>query len=81
MVGDGMEVFRDTDSPSTPTLTGRESEILGLISGGATNREIAEALFLSPHTVKEHTSTLYRKLGARNRADAVQRAQRLGLNR
>jgi len=64
-----------------PTLTERESEILALIAGGATNREIAATLFLSPHTVKEHTSTLYRKLGARNRADAVQRAQRLGLHR
>jgi DNA-binding NarL/FixJ family response regulator len=80
MVGDGQEVFRDTGRP-TPTLTDRESEILGLIAGGATNREIAATLFLSPHTVKEHTSTLYRKLGARNRADAVQRAQRLGLHR
>ena len=65
------------DSP----LTEREAEILALIAGGATNREIAAELFLSPHTVKEHTSTLYRKLGARNRADAVQRAQRLGLHR
>jgi DNA-binding NarL/FixJ family response regulator len=46
---------------------------------GATNREIAERLFLSPHTVKEHTSSLYRKLGARNRAEAVQKAQRIGL--
>jgi DNA-binding NarL/FixJ family response regulator len=80
MVGDGQEVFRETDS-STPTLTDRESEILELIAGGATNREIAGVLFLSPHTVKEHTSTLYRKLGARNRAEAVQRAQRLGLHR
>jgi DNA-binding NarL/FixJ family response regulator len=80
MVGDGQEVFRDIGRP-TPTLTDRESEILGLIAGGATNREIAATLFLSPHTVKEHTSTLYRKLGARNRADAVQRAQRLGLHR
>jgi len=80
MVGDGQEVFRDTGR-ATPTLTDRESEILGLIAGGATNREIAAALFLSPHTVKEHTSTLYRKLGARNRAEAVQRAQRLGLHR
>ena len=41
--------------------------------------EIAERLFLSPHTVKEHTSSLYRKLGARNRAEAVQKAQRIGL--
>jgi DNA-binding NarL/FixJ family response regulator len=80
-VGDGREVFRHAGSPSAPTLTDRESEILGLIAGGATNREIAGTLFLSPHTVKEHTSTLYRKLGARNRADAVQRAQRLGLHR
>jgi two-component system response regulator DesR len=34
---------------------------------------------LSPHTVKEHTSALYRTLGARNRAEAVQLAQRIGL--
>ena len=80
MVGDGQEVFRDTGR-QLPALTDRESEILALIAGGATNREIAAELFLSPHTVKEHTSTLYRKLGARNRAEAVQRAQRLGLHR
>jgi len=79
MVGDGMEVFTETANPALPSLTDRESEILALIAGGATNREIAGTLYLSPHTVKEHTSTLYRKLGARNRADAVQRAQRLGL--
>lgn len=79
MVGDGREVFREATNPAVPSLTDRESEILGLIAGGATNREIAGTLYLSPHTVKEHTSTLYRKLGARNRADAVQRAQRLGL--
>jgi DNA-binding NarL/FixJ family response regulator len=80
MVGDGQEVFRESANPVVPSLTDRESEILGLIAGGATNREIAGTLYLSPHTVKEHTSTLYRKLGARNRADAVQRAQRLGLH-
>ena len=79
MVGDGMEVFSETTNSAIPSLTDRESEILALIAGGATNREIAGTLYLSPHTVKEHTSTLYRKLGARNRADAVQRAQRLGL--
>ena len=41
--------------------------------------QIAEHLYLSPHTVKEHTSAVYRKLQARNRAEAVQRAQRIGL--
>ena len=53
--------------------------MLHLIALGSTNREIAERLFLSPHTVKDHTSTLYRKVKAKNRADAIQRAQRLGL--
>jgi DNA-binding NarL/FixJ family response regulator len=81
MVGDGREVFTDAAGRGAPMLTDREREILALIAEGATNREIAEALFLSPHTVKEHTSTLYRKLQARNRADAVQRAQRMGLHR
>ena len=80
MVGDGQEVFREQSRPDLPTLTEREREILALIAIGATNREIAAELHLSPHTVKEHTSSLYRKLGARNRADAVQRAQRFGIS-
>ena len=60
-------------------LSSREREVLALIATGATNAEIAGQLFLSPHTVKEHTSALYRKLGVRNRAQAVQRAERIGL--
>ncbi len=80
-VGDGMEAFTASASGDAPLLSDRELEIIALIAEGATNREIAGVLFLSPHTVKEHTSALYRKLGARNRADAVQRAQRLGLHR
>ena len=79
MVGLGMSVFRPNESPAGPALTDREREVLDLIAQGATNREIAEALYLSPHTVKEHTSSLYRKLGVRNRAEAVQKAQRQGL--
>ena len=81
IVGDGKEAFREAAQSDVLTLSEREREILSLIGQGATNREIADALFLSPHTIKEHTSTLYRKLGARNRADAVQRAQRLGISR
>jgi DNA-binding NarL/FixJ family response regulator len=79
MVGLGMSVFRPYESPNGPALTDREREVLDAIARGFTNREIAAELFLSPHTVKEHTSSLYRKLGARNRAEAVQKAQRLGL--
>ena len=79
MVGLGMTMFPpQADQPST-LLSAREQEVLRLIAGGSTNREIAAQLYLSPHTVKEHTSALYRKLKARNRAEAVQRAQRIGL--
>ncbi len=79
MVGYGMTVFEPTTEQPAPPLSEREREVLDLIAAGSTNREIAEQLFLSPHTVKEHTSAVYRKLQARNRAEAVQRAQRIGL--
>ena len=79
MVGVGMTVFEPTAEQPAPMLSEREREVLDLIAAGSTNREIAEQLFLSPHTVKEHTSAVYRKLQARNRAEAVQRAQRIGL--
>jgi DNA-binding NarL/FixJ family response regulator len=79
MVGLGMTMFAPKSEQPAPLLTEREHEVLDLIAAGSTNREIAERLYLSPHTVKEHTSVLYRKLQARNRAEAVQRAQRIGL--
>jgi DNA-binding NarL/FixJ family response regulator len=79
MVGLGMTMFEPKAEQPAPLLTEREREVLDLIAAGSTNREIAEQLFLSPHTVKEHTSAVYRKLEARNRAEAVQRAQRVGL--
>jgi two-component system response regulator DesR len=78
-VGLGMTVFAPKEELPAPLLTEREREVLDLVAAGSTNREIAQRLFLSPHTVKEHTSALYRKLSARNRAEAVQRAQRMGL--
>jgi two-component system response regulator DesR len=79
MVGLGMTMFPPQADPPASLLSEREKEVLDLIAAGSTNREIAERLYLSPHTVKEHTSALYRKLSARNRAEAVQRAQRVGL--
>ena len=78
-VGLGMTSFPPKAEQPAPLLTEREREVLDLIAVGSTNREIAEQLYLSPHTVKEHTSALYRKLRARNRAEAVQSAQRIGL--
>jgi two-component system response regulator DesR len=79
MVGLGMTVFQPQGDGEAPALSPREREVLDLIASGSTNREIAAALHLSPHTIHEHTSSLYRKLGARNRADAVQRAHRARL--
>jgi|SRR5215218_42752 len=78
-VGSGRTVFAAAPEAPRSALTPRERQVLGLLAGGDTNREIAERLHLSAHTVKEHTSGLYRKLGVRNRAEAVQRAERLGL--
>jgi DNA-binding NarL/FixJ family response regulator len=78
-VGLGGTVFERHDQPGALGLTERERAVLELMASGATNPEIGEALHLSRHTVKEHSSAVYRKLGVRNRTEAVQRAQRLGL--
>jgi DNA-binding NarL/FixJ family response regulator len=54
-------------------LSARESEVLRLLAEGLTDREIAGALAISPRTVESHVSSLLRKLGVRNRAEAAQR--------
>jgi two-component system response regulator DesR len=79
LVGLGRSVFERQESAGALGLSERERDVLALMAAGSTNPEIAEALHLSKHTVKEHTSSLYRKLGVRNRTEAVQRAERLGL--
>jgi DNA-binding CsgD family transcriptional regulator len=58
--------------PSSP-LTARETEVIALVSSGATNNEIASALVISESTVKSHVKHILRKLGAANRAEAVSR--------
>jgi len=60
-------------------LTSREREVLELIASGLTNREIAQRLRISEHTVKFHISTIYGKLGASTRTEAVRRAVYRGL--
>jgi two-component system response regulator DesR len=83
IVGMGGTVFSAGRSESgaggAMGLSERERDVLMLMAEGRTNPEIGEALHLSRHTVKEHSSAVYRKLGVRNRTEAVQRAQRLGL--
>jgi DNA-binding NarL/FixJ family response regulator len=56
-------------------LTAREAQILELVARGHSNRDVAEALFLSPRTVERHLANLYRKLRVHNRAEAVRQAR------
>jgi len=60
-------------------LSPRELEIMRLVSTGATTREIAAQLFLSPTTVKRGLSRIFDKLGVKDRAEAVAEAYRRGL--
>ncbi|MEO7911950.1 MAG: tetratricopeptide repeat protein [Roseiflexaceae bacterium] len=62
-------------------LTAREREILGLLSAGMTNPQIATQLVIGAGTVKTHTLSIYRKLDVANRTQAIIRAQEQGLLR
>jgi len=66
-------------SPLIEPLTPRELEILALIAEGCTNRTIAERLVIALNTVKNHTRSIYGKLGVHNRTQAVARARELGV--
>jgi DNA-binding NarL/FixJ family response regulator len=60
-------------------LTQRESEVLALLADGLPNKAIAQRLEISDETVKFHLGSIFGKLGASNRTDAVRQALRRGL--
>jgi len=60
-------------------LTRREADVLHLLAGGASNREISRHLFLSEKTVKAHLAAVFRKLGVTNRTQAAMAAVAMGL--
>jgi LuxR family maltose regulon positive regulatory protein len=62
------------------SLTAAELRLLPLLPTHLTYAEIAERLYLSPHTVKSHATAIYRKLGVSSRGQAIQRLQQTGLS-
>lgn len=60
-------------------LTAREHDVLALLADGYRNREIAERLGISEHTVKFHLAAIFGKLGASTRTEAVRKGLKLGL--
>jgi DNA-binding NarL/FixJ family response regulator len=68
----GFGAMRESDGQAL--LTPRELEVLGALAEGMTNKAIARRLNISLHTVKFHVESLFRKLGARTRTEAVAKA-------
>jgi DNA-binding NarL/FixJ family response regulator len=79
IVGTATLLFESESEPlSHGPLTDRESEVLGLLSKGLANKQIALALGISEHTVKFHVSSIYTKLNVTNRTEAVREGLRGG---
>jgi LuxR family maltose regulon positive regulatory protein len=82
---DTFSVTAAANSPNSQStgliepLSARELEVLSLLALGKTNQEIAQQLIVAAGTVKAHTASIYRKLDASNRTEAVARARQLGL--
>jgi ATP/maltotriose-dependent transcriptional regulator MalT len=70
-----------TAPPDEFGLTPREHEVLALVADGRTNRQIAEALFITPKTASVHVSRILAKLGVAGRGEAAAVAHRLGLDK
>lgn len=67
------------EDPLVETLTAREHDVLALVADGLPNRDIARALEITEHTVKFHLASIFGKLGASTRTEAVQRGLRHGV--
>jgi DNA-binding NarL/FixJ family response regulator len=65
--------FEALDDGEAPLLTPRETEVLAAIAEGLSNKAAARRLGISQHTIKFHVESLFRRLGAVTRADAVRK--------
>lgn len=79
IVGTSTLLFEsESESPERGPLTDRETEVLGLLSRGLANKQIAVTLGISEHTVKFHVSSIYTKFNVTNRTEAVREGLRGG---
>lgn len=69
----------DEEEALVEQLTARETEVLTLVADGSSNKAIAARLGISDETIKFHLTSIFGKLGASNRTDAVRQALRRGL--
>lgn len=77
-----LDEVRKLDQPANEEdriITKREEEVLQLIANGCSTPEVAEQLFISQKTVKNHLASIYQKLDARDRTQAVLQAVRMGI--
>ena len=78
-----LDEVRQTDAPAQTedqrVVTRREEEVLQLIANGCSTPEVAEQLYISHKTVKNHLASIYQKLDARDRTQAVLQAVRMGI--
>jgi DNA-binding NarL/FixJ family response regulator len=81
LAGDAVVDLRKTGAPrpSSPSLSPREAEVLHLMAGGLGNNDIADALDISPHTVRTHVHSVLTKLNKNSRVSAVGAARKSGL--
>jgi DNA-binding CsgD family transcriptional regulator len=80
-----VDTTASPEAPPSPAaslgLTRREAEVLALVAQGRTNRQIGQALFITPKTASIHVSRILAKLGVAGRGEAAAIAHRLGLDK
>jgi DNA-binding NarL/FixJ family response regulator len=74
-----VQVLAEAEPTTKYRLTPREQEVVRLVAQGASNREIASALFVSPNTVRSHLQAIAASLGVRSRGRIAARARELQL--
>jgi DNA-binding NarL/FixJ family response regulator len=76
---DELRRLDETDGNEERVISQREEEVLQLIADGCSTPEVAERLYISQKTVKNHLASIYQKLEARDRTQAVLQAVRMGI--